>query len=87
MQPHVAAPLQPGSSTIFRDIPSISGRYSVGGIAIMPYLGAGFGGGYAMEFDQFLVALVPMQTDPGSRSRFGQVSTPNEFQMGFRMPF
>ncbi len=53
----------------------------------MPYLGAGFGGGYAMEFDQFLVALVPMQTDPGSRSRFGQVSTPNEFQMGFRMPF
>jgi hypothetical protein len=87
VQPYVAAPLQPGSSTIFRDIPSISGRYSVGGKAIMPYVGAGFGGGYASDFDQSLVAPVPMQTNPGSRSQFGQVSTPNEFQMGLRIPF
>ena len=87
VQPNVAVPMQPGSSSIFRDIPSISGRYSVGGKAIMPYVGAGFGGGYASEFDQSLAAPGPMQTEPGFRSQFGQVSTPNEFQMGLRIPF
>jgi hypothetical protein len=87
VQPHVAAPSQPGASTIFRDVPSISGRYSVGGKAIMPYVGAGFGGGYASEFSQSMAAPVPMQTEPGFRSQFGQVSTPNEFQMGLRIPF
>ena len=49
--PHVAAPLQPELPTIFRDIPSISGRYSLGGKAIIPYVGAGFSGGYALEFN------------------------------------
>lgn len=87
VQPHVAEPLQPGSWTMFRDIPSINGRYSVGGKAIMPYVGAGFGGGYASEFDQSLAAPGSMQTEPGFRSQFGQVSTPNEFQMGLRIPF
>lgn len=87
VQPHVAASLRPGSSTIFRDVPSISGRYSVGGKAVMPYAGVGFGGGYASEFDQSLASPVPMQTDPGFRSQFGQVSSPNEFQIGLRVPF
>jgi len=87
VQPHMAAPSQPGSWTMFRDVPSISGQYSLGGKALMPYVGAGFGGGYASEFDQSLSAPVPMQTEPGFRSQFGQVSTPNEFQMGLRIPF
>jgi len=87
VQPRAAAPLQPGSWTMFRDVPSISGRYSLGGKALMPYVGVGFGGGYASEFDQSLAAPVPMQVEPGFRSQFGQVSTPNEFQMGLRIPF
>src|SRR5688500_2762627 len=34
------------ASKTFRDIPSISGNYTVKGTRIMPYVGAGFGHGY-----------------------------------------
>jgi hypothetical protein len=80
----------PGSSTpsnVFRDIPSISGGYSVGGTTLKPYLGAGFGSGYASELDRSLNHSPSPQTDSGVRSLFGQGLTPNEFQMGIRIPF
>lgn len=80
-------PLSSPSSSIFRDIPSISGRYSVGGHTFMPYLGAGFGGGYTSELNRSLTGPPPVQTDAGLRSQFGQGFSPNEFQMGFRIPF
>ncbi len=75
------------SSSIFRDIPSISGRYSVGGHTFMPYLGAGFGGGYTSELNRSLTGPPPVQSDVGLRSQFGQGLSPNEFQMGLRIPF
>jgi len=80
-------PREGDSSLSFRDIPSISGRYSVGGKTIAPYVGAGFGGGYTSEFNRTLANPSPMQTDQVFRSQFGQVSSPNEFQMGLRIPF
>jgi hypothetical protein len=80
-------PLSSPSSSIFRDIPSISGRYSVGGRTIMPYLGAGFGGGYASELNRSLTGPPPVQSDIGLRSPLGQGLSPNEFQMGLRIPF
>jgi len=80
-------PREGDSSLNFRDIPSISGRYSVGGKTIAPYVGAGFGGGYTSEFNRTLANPSPMQTDQVFRSQFGQVSSPNEFQMGLRIPF
>lgn len=82
-----ALPSAPPSSAIFRDIPSISGRYSVGGRIVMPYLGAGFGGGYTSELNRSMTGPPPVQTDAGVRSQFGQGFSPNEFQMGFRIPF
>jgi hypothetical protein len=75
------------SSSIFRDIPSISGRYSVGGHTVMPYLGAGFGGGYTSELNRSLTGPPPVQSDVGLRNQFGQGFSPNEFQMGLRIPF
>ncbi|NOS78641.1 MAG: hypothetical protein HOP35_11915 [Nitrospira sp.] len=80
-------PSYSSSSSIFRDIPSISGRYSVGGRTIMPYIGAGFGGGYTSELNRSLTGPPPVQSDIGLRSQFGQGFSPNEFQMGFRIPF
>lgn len=80
-------PLSSPSSSIFRDIPSISGRYSVGGRTIMPYLGAGFGGGYTSELNRSLTGPPPVQSDIGLRSPLGQGLSPNEFQMGLRIPF
>jgi len=80
-------PLSSPSSSIVRDIPSISGRYSVGGRTIMPYLGAGFGGGYTSELNRSLTGPPPVQSDVGLRSPLGQGLSPNEFQMGLRIPF
>lgn len=80
-------PVQLSPATIFRDIPSISGRYSVGGHVIVPYLGAGFGGGYTSELNRSLTGPPPVQTDIGLRSQFGQGISPNEFQLGLRIPF
>ncbi|MEQ1628335.1 MAG: hypothetical protein ABL965_13150, partial [Nitrospira sp.] len=65
-------PLSSPSSSMFRDIPSISGRYSVGGRTIMPYLGAGFGGGYTSELNRSLTGPPPVQSDVGLRSPLGQ---------------
>jgi hypothetical protein len=80
-------PLYAPSSSIFRDIPSISGRYSVGGRTILPYLGAGFGGGYTSDLNRSLTGPPPVQSDAGLRSPLGQGLSPNEFQMGLRIPF
>jgi hypothetical protein len=70
-----------------RDIPSISGRYSIGGRTLLPYLGAGFSGGYNSEFNRSLNGPPPPQNDLGLRSQFGQSLSPNEFQLGVRIPF
>lgn len=86
-QAPAALPQSPSSSAIFQDIPSISGRYSVGGHTVMPYLGAGFGGGYTSELNRSLTGPPPAQPDAGLRSQFGQGFSPNEFQMGLRIPF
>lgn len=75
------------ASKPFRDIPSISGNYSVKGTRIMPYIGAGFGHGYSSDVDRSLNISPSSPTDPGLRSMFGQGLTPNEFQMGLRIPF
>src|SRR5512134_1704169 len=60
------------ASKAFRDIPSISGDYSVKGTRIMPYIGAGFGHGYSSDVDRSLNISPTGQTDPGLRSLFGQ---------------
>ena len=82
--------VQPGPSTpanVFRNIPSISGDYSVGGTRLMPYIGAGFGSGYVSDLDRSLSGGPSIQTDSGLRNLFGQGLTPSEFQMGIRVPF
>ena len=80
----------PGPSTpsnVFRNVPSISGDYSVGGTRLMPYIGAGFGSGYISDLDRSLSGVSSIQTDSGLRNLFGQGLTPSEFQMGIRVPF
>jgi len=79
-----------GSSTlsnVFRDIPSLSGDYLGGGTKLTPYIGTGFGSGYVSDLDRSLSGGASTQADSGSRSHFGQGLTPNEFQIGIRIPF
>jgi hypothetical protein len=74
-------------SNVFRDIPSLSGNSLGGGSKLTPYIGAGFGSGYASDLDRSLSGGASTQADSGSRSHFGQGLTPSEFQMGIRIPF
>ena len=86
-QPPIVAPSIDASSADVRDVPSISGRYSIGGRTLLPYVGAGFSGGYSSEFNRSLNWAPPTQNDVGLRNQFGQSLSPNEFQVGVRIPF
>ena len=86
-QPPLAVPSASVSSADVRDIPSISGRYAIGGRTLLPYIGAGFAGGYNSEFNRSLSGAPPSQSEFGLRSQFGQSVSPSEFQLGVRIPF
>lgn len=59
----------------------------------MPYIGAGFGGGYTTELDRSL-HVVPSASSTssvsaaaGSKDLLGPTLIPNEVQLGIRFPF
>lgn len=85
-----APALPPGSGfspQYLREVPSISGQYSIGETTVMPFLGAGFGGGYASDLDRSMNNEFSTPADSGLRSRVGQGLVPNEFRLGIRIPF
>ena len=73
--------------TIFRDVPSISGAYSLAGTTLRPYVRAGFSNGYATDLDRSLNVAPTGQADSGLRGMLGQHMAPSEFQWGVRVPF
>ena len=83
------SPLNPGpsSATVFRDVPSISGSYSVAGRTLRPYVGAGFSNGYTTDLDRSLHIAPSSSTETGLRGTLGQNVAPSEFQLGVRIPF
>src|SRR4026208_1572599 len=83
----IVAPSASASPPDVRDVPSISGRYLLGGKTLLPYLGAGLSGGYGSEFHRSLGGEPPASSDLGLRNQFGQGVSPNEFQLGVRIPF
>ncbi len=87
IQPTIAPPWASASSSNIQEIPSISGRYSIGGRILLPYIGAGFSGGYSSEFSRSMGGAPPALSDFGLRNQFGQSVSPNEFQLGIRIPF
>ena len=72
---------------IIRQTPTLSGRLQVSEHALIPYVGAGFGGGFVTERDRALgpSSVVPQQNLLGES--LGKGMMPNEFQMGIRIPF
>lgn len=86
--PSTAPPPSVGfGATRFQDVPSISGEYQVGGNTIIPYLGAGFGNGYASDLDRSLNSGPPAMGDLSLRNLLGPNLIPNEVRMGIRIPF
>lgn len=88
-----AAPISPFASalstqqTVFREVPSLTGTYSVGGKTLRPYVGAGFSNGYATDLDRSLHIAPSSSPETGFRGMLGQNVAPSEFQMGVRIPF
>lgn len=74
-------------SDLFRQAPTLSGRLQVNAQTLIPYIGAGFGGGYVTERDRALnpQPVLPQQSLFGDS--VGKGMMPNEFQMGIRIPF
>ncbi len=72
---------------LFRQAPVLSGRLRVSEQTLIPYIGAGFGGGYVTERDRALSPqpVLPQQNLFGES--MGKSMMPNEFQMGIRIPF
>ena len=82
-----AKPVTPSAGSLFRDVPSLSERYSVREMGVLPYIGAGFGAGYTSELDRTLAPNVPPQHNLNLGGQLGQSMVPNEFQLGLRIPF
>ena len=80
-------PIAPSPGSLFRDVPLLSERYSVGEMRVLPYLGAGFGAGYTSELDRTLAPNLPPQHNLNLGGQLGQSMVPNEFQLGIRIPF
>lgn len=72
---------------IIRQTPTLSGRLQLSEQTLIPYVGAGFGGGFVTERDRALgpSSMFPQQNLLGES--LGKGMMPNEFQMGIRIPF
>jgi|GEM_PF-928752 len=80
-------PVTPSANSLYRDVPSLSGRYSAGGMTLLPYIGAGFGAGYSSELNRAFAPNPEPQQNLNLGGPLGQKMVPNEFQMGIRIPF
>jgi hypothetical protein len=75
------------SQDIIRQTPTLSGRLQLSQQTLLPYIGAGFGGGFVTERDRAMgpSSVIPQQNLLGES--LGKGVMPNEFQMGIRIPF
>ena len=74
-------------STLFRQAPTLSGQVRVSEQTLIPYIGAGFGGGYVTERDRALNLQPVLPQHSLFGESMGKSMMPNEFQMGIRIPF
>ena len=72
---------------LIRQTPTLSGRLQLSQQTLIPFVGAGFGGGFVTERDKAMgsSSMFPQQSLLGES--LGKGMMPNEFQMGIRIPF
>ena len=80
------------SGMALRTTPALSTQISVSGLTLVPYVAAGFGGGYVTERDRVLhtvpsASFLSSQPPAGLRSLLGLHFIPNEVHLGIRVPF
>lgn len=87
-----SASMPEDGTLLLRTLPTVSKPISMGRTTLVPYIGAGFSGGYATDVDRSLNTALsaPLfsysDVDVGLRSLAGQM-IPNEVQVGIRFPF
>jgi hypothetical protein len=72
---------------LIRQTPTLSGRLQFSQQTLIPFVGAGFGGGFVTERDRVMGSspMFPQSNILGES--LGKGMMPNEFQMGIRIPF
>lgn len=80
------------SGMALRTTPALSTQISVSGLTLVPYVAAGFSGGYVTERDRALHAVpsassLSNSATAGLRSLLGPQLIPNEVHLGIRVPF
>jgi hypothetical protein len=65
----------------------LSGRLQLSEQTLIPYVGAGFGGGFVTERDRALGPSSGFSQQNLLGESLGKGMMPNEFQMGIRIPF
>ena len=80
-----------GSSTVFREPPSLSTRYTLSGHTVLPYVGVGYGAGEPIDANRSMMrehgGQGSLQEDRILRDLVGKSVMPNEFQLGVKIPF
>ncbi len=82
----LAPPIQTKQDLV-RQAPAISGKFQVRDQTLLPFVGAGFGAGFASERDRALGSDPSVQTNGLFGNGLTKGLMPNEFQMGIRIPF
>lgn len=78
-------------NNVFSQPPALTGRYTVNGSTVMPYIGLGFGGGETNDVNRTVTRQSALQNsvqqDRLLNDVLGKSIIPNEFQVGIRIPF
>ena len=71
---------------VLRQAPALTGRFQVNEQTFIPFIGAGFGGGYTNDRDRALGSN-GLFHNPAQSGDLGKNMMPNEFNLGLRIPF
>ncbi len=87
-----SASVEVEGAAALRTAPTMPTQVLVGGLTLLPYVAAGFGGGYVTERDRALHTIpsassLPNSATAGLRNIFGPHLLPNEVHLGLRVPF
>ncbi len=71
---------------VVRQAPALTGRFQLKDQTLIPFIGAGFGGGYTNDRDRALGSN-GLFHNPAQSGDLGRNMMPNEFNLGLRIPF
>jgi hypothetical protein len=74
------------NGSVVRQAPALTGRFQLNDRTFIPFIGAGFGGGYTNDRDRALGSN-GLFHNPAQSGDLGRNMMPNEVNLGLRIPF